>query len=281
MNRHDRAELLARLDGRRVIASVSGGKDSAAMSLYLKELEIDHDRVFLDTQWEHESTYDYLRGELTRVLGTITEIRNGLGMVDLLKKKQAFPWGRARWCTQELKVFPMQRHLKWLMDAGVDPVNAVGIRRGESKAREAALEWEWSAGFDAETWRPLVEWSEQDVIDIHRRHGLKPNPIYMQGGTRVGCWPCVMADKASIRLVADTDPARIDEIRAVEQHLTEKAGAPRTFFKPGTIDEVVNWSRTSFGGKQFAMFAEEAGRDSGCMRWGFCEPATKSEGGDE
>ena len=46
--------------GRRVIASISGGKDSAAMSLWLTE----HDRVFADTGWEYEATYEYLRGPL-------------------------------------------------------------------------------------------------------------------------------------------------------------------------------------------------------------------------
>ena len=68
----ERAEILTRLNGRRVVASVSGGKDSAAMSLYLHELGIDHDRVFLDTGWEHPDTYEYLRGELTAKLGPIT-----------------------------------------------------------------------------------------------------------------------------------------------------------------------------------------------------------------
>jgi hypothetical protein len=53
--------LLDKLAGRRVIASVSGGKDSAAMSLWLMEQDIDHDRVFLDTKWEHPATYEYLR----------------------------------------------------------------------------------------------------------------------------------------------------------------------------------------------------------------------------
>lgn len=38
-----------------VVCSVSGGKDSAALSLYLTELGIEHRRVFADTGWENES----------------------------------------------------------------------------------------------------------------------------------------------------------------------------------------------------------------------------------
>ena len=65
----DQPKAFARLNGRHVIASISGGKDSAAMSLYLAELGIPHERIFLDTGWEHERTYEYLSGELARVLG--------------------------------------------------------------------------------------------------------------------------------------------------------------------------------------------------------------------
>jgi hypothetical protein len=34
------------------------------------------------------------------------------------------------------------------------------------------------------------------------------------------------------------------------------------------IADVVEWSRTSYGGKQFEMFASET---EGCVRWGLCE----------
>lgn len=66
-----------KLADRRVLASISGGKDSAAMTLWLTEQGIEHDRVFLDTGWEHPITYEYLRGDLTRALGPIQELSAG------------------------------------------------------------------------------------------------------------------------------------------------------------------------------------------------------------
>ena len=54
-------EQRERLAGRLVVASVSGGKDSAALSLWLTENGVEHRRVFADTGWEHASTYEYLR----------------------------------------------------------------------------------------------------------------------------------------------------------------------------------------------------------------------------
>lgn len=210
------------LNDRRVIASVSGGKDSAAMCLALKDAGIEHDRVFLDTGWEHPATYEYLRGPLTDALGPITELQAPLQMVDLILKKGMFPSRMRRFCTQQLKVFPMQRHLAEQDD---EVVNAVGIRRAESRARSGMTEWEWSKGFDCEVWRPIIDWSEQDVIDIHTYHGLAPNPLYLKGARRVGCWPCIYASKDELRLLAEIDPGRVVEIRALEADVAKLAEA--------------------------------------------------------
>lgn len=299
------AELLAKLAGRRVVASISGGKDSAALSLWLHEQGIEHDRVFLDTGWEHPATYEYLRGELTRVIGPITEVRGPETMEELVLRKGMFPSRLRRFCTQELKVFPMQRYLAALTECAqcgvpgypedqgdececggdfvhADVVQAVGIRHEESASRATMPEWEWSEGFDCETWRPLIQWTEAEVILIHKRHGLAPNPLYLKGASRVGCWPCIYARKAEVRLVADLDPERIEKIRALEADLSARAGAPRAWFQARTgrvgiwpIEKVAEWSRTAHGGRQFELFAADP-QDAGCMRWGLCETSTPS-----
>ncbi len=276
-----------------IVASISGGKDSAALSLHLKELGLPHRRVFMDTGWEHPATYNYLRGELTRVIGPIEEISGPKKMEDLVRHKGMFPSMLRRFCTQELKVFPMQKYLAALIDAGEEVVNAVGIRAAESEARSKMAEREWSETFDCEVWRPLIAWTEAQVIAIHQRHGLKPNPLYLLGASRVGCWPCIFARKQEIRLIADIDPDRIDRIRKLEADVTAAAkarreqqgkpemGAPAWFQSQRRdgdtnqrpcipIDEVVEWSRTSRGGTQYEMFAA-AGREAGCVRWGMCE----------
>src|ERR1044071_3684481 len=46
--------------GHPVIASVSGGKDSTALILALREAEIPARYVFADTGWEAGSTYRYV-----------------------------------------------------------------------------------------------------------------------------------------------------------------------------------------------------------------------------
>lgn len=243
------SELTDRIGGRRVVASISGGKDSAAMSLWLTEQGIEHDRVFMDTGWEHEQTYEYLRGPLTDKLGPIVELRAPLLMEELIRKKGMFPSRVRRFCTQELKIKPMQRFLSERMDAGEDVINAVGIRAAESEARSRMPEWEWQEGFDCEVWRPILLWSEQQVIDIHKRNGLPPNPLYLMGASRVGCWPCIHARKSEIRLIADKDAARIVRLRVLEKEVGAAAHARwRSAWLSLSLDERIN-RRAGGGGK--------------------------------
>lgn len=271
-------EQRERIKGCTVVASVSGGKDSAAMSLWLHENGVEHQRVFMDTRWEHEWLYEYLRGPLTAAIGPITELSGPRGMVELCRWKQALPARLRRWCTGELKGKPVQEYLATIPNA----INAVGIRAEESRDRAKFNEWE-DAGDYAEVWRPLLRWTEADVIEIHQRHGLKPCRLYTDlGEPRVGCWPCIFATKLQIRSVANNTPERIDEIRTLEAELTTSAQArnpdahPRTWFHSHVtgesvpIDEVVRWSRTAYGGRQPELFAANPA-DAGCARWGLCE----------
>jgi len=156
-----RAAALHRIAGRRVIASISGGRDSAAMSLYLTELGVEHERVFMDTGWESAITYDYLRGPLTDKLGPITEIRGDLDFVQLVEKKGLFPSRVMRFCTEELKVRPVQRWLERgaerdrALGRAVVPRSMFSFHGGDNKHHpiniDEAIEWGNSARGE---WQP-------------------------------------------------------------------------------------------------------------------------------
>ncbi len=206
---------IEKIGDRALVVSVSTGKDSVAASLFLTEHGIDHERIYLDTRWEHEDVAEHL-AYLRERLGPITALSGPLSMVELIRKKGMFPSRARRFCTEELKVFPARDYLNARMEAGDDIINVVGIRRDESEARRKVPEWEWMEGLDCEVWRPLVDWSISDVIAIHKRHDVKPNRLYLRGLDRVGCWPCFNSNKGEVRKMAEIDPARIDEIRDLE-----------------------------------------------------------------
>jgi 3'-phosphoadenosine 5'-phosphosulfate sulfotransferase (PAPS reductase)/FAD synthetase len=289
----------SKISDRPLIVSVSGGKDSTAMALHLRELGIKYRSVFMDTGWEHPSTYDYLSDVLDPLLGGVERIRGAMDMVETIRHKAMFPSRMRRWCTQQLKVIPMQDFcVRVFEETGMRPVSAVGIRSAESLRRSKMQEWEEQD--EATIWRPLIRWTMQDVVDIHTRHGVQPNPLYLRGASRVGCWPCIYARKAEVKLLATIDPDRIALIRDLEREITEAADAlaatkgivnehPRAWFagrgpaalggRAGAmpIDDVVSWAMTGKGGRQFELI--EAPEEEGCMRWGLCDhPAADAEG---
>lgn len=284
-------------EGWRVVVSISGGKDSTAAALHLRELGIEATYLHMATEWEHPETDAYVRDYLPTVLGEIVTVGRPGGMVELVRRKGMFPSRVRRFCTQQLKIEPAKEYLDSL-DAPV--CNVVGIRADESAARAKMPEIEPSDWFDGVTWRPLLRWSLQDVIDIHARHNVRPNPLYLRGDERVGCYPCIFARKAEIRRMAEHDPWAVDRLRDLEREVGDAALSrandrgddvsnwePPGWFQARIpedgkypawpIDKVVEWSRTSRGGRQFELFDAEP-RDAGCMRWGLCDTATRGGG---
>jgi len=310
---------MTHFDGQTVIASVSGGKDSTAMCLHFKEQGIPFVPVFMDTGWENSSTYEYLRDYLPGIIGEITWLTAEVTLPDELEpiakefedmmgfrsamvrrciKRGMFPSRLQRWCTKELKVIPIRDYLRSRED---DVVNAVGIRHEESASRAKMDEWEWEDAYDCWVWRPIITFSEQDVIDIHARHGVLPNPNYLLGARRVGCWPCIYAAKKELHYLADNDDGRIAVLTRLEEVVGEMAEKraqakgttlearghtrpawfqnpapvrdPVTGKRPGDcwpIAKVLEWAKTKYGGRQYELFLPPM-RDRGCMRWGLCD----------
>lgn len=274
--------------GDKYLLSMSGGKDSTAMFLHFKESLIDPDLVeyiFMDTGWEHKETYDYLCYLEDRFDIKINKIRQKIEVheeykplydecLKILNRDHSdfvarainyafFPSRRFKWCTTELKIWPLKNYIK---DSEYELINCVGVRRLESKKRSQLEMWEYNDGFNVWFHRPLIDWTEQQVIDIHKRHDIKPNPLYLVGHNRVGCYPCVNSNKADIKALDKTHP-HIEVIRFLESEFKKRKGKERAFFTDDVVDNMIDWSRTSYGGKQYSLFNTE---EPTCQKWGMC-----------
>jgi 3'-phosphoadenosine 5'-phosphosulfate sulfotransferase (PAPS reductase)/FAD synthetase len=194
-----------------------------------------------------------------------------------IEQYSAFPSGVLRWCTRELKIEPIQSFCENLARThGKDIVQAVGIRAEESARRAEMAEFEHDSTRDCYVWRPLLHWTTAEILAIHHENNIPINPLYKQGFDRVGCFPCIFANKEEIALLNRTEPNRLDELERLEIHVSAQRLAKgkkgnATFFKK-PMREMREWSQTERGGKQMTMFQETNG---GCFRWGFCEPPKK------
>ena len=119
-----RDQVFDELAGREVIVSVSGGKDSTAMALLMKEAEIPHRLVYMDTGWEHPSTHTSLFEYLQPIIGEVTVLRSPKGgMREIVEARLNFPSRIVRFCTGELKLEPIRRYIRALDEEVINALN--------------------------------------------------------------------------------------------------------------------------------------------------------------
>ena len=96
----------------RHILSLSGGKDSTALAIFMRGRIPEMEYVFCDTEKELPETYEYL-DRLEVFLGKeIKRLKHdGKGFDELLQSRRGFlPSAQVRWCTEHLKIKPFEKH---------------------------------------------------------------------------------------------------------------------------------------------------------------------------
>lgn len=194
---------------------------------------------------------------------------SGNPFLDLCMWKGRFPSRKAQFCTEELKRNMAVTYQLELIDQGYTVVSWQGVRRDESDQRKDAKSFE-RLDEKLYVYRPIVEWTAQETIDFSLSQGVEPNPLYKCGMGRVGCMPCINANKEEIREIAIRFPWHIDKIAEWERKVLacSKRGAASFFPAPSgkkivsnklayaqanDIYSVVEWSKTSRGGRQYSL----------------------------
>ena len=211
----------------RHVLGLSGGRDSAALAVYMRQhhanLAIDY--FFTDTGKELPEVYEFLV-KLEGFLGKpIIRLNPDRDFDFWLKQYNNFlPSPQTRWCTRQLKLRPFEQWIRPFLEAGDAVYSYVAIRADEeyregyaSKHRNLVVKLPFKeAGVD-----------KPGVLDILEAAGLGL-PDYYEWRTRSGCTFCFFQQKIEWARLRERHPEYFEEAKAYEKNALEH-GSPFTW----------------------------------------------------
>lgn len=201
----------------RHICGISGGKDSSALAVYMRDRVPQMEYFFCDTGAELPETYAYL-AKLETALGKPIQRLNARKGFDHWFEvyRGALPSPSMRWCTKVMKIQPIE---EWI--GTHEAVSYVAIRADES-GRKGYV----STKPNIRTVLPFVEdgVDHDGVMRILEDAGIGL-PTYYEWRTRSGCYFCFYQRKAEWIGLHDRHPDLWDKAVAIEKKVRLAAGA--------------------------------------------------------
>lgn len=195
----------------RHILSLSGGKDSTALAIYMRDRVPNLEYVFCDTGEELPETYEYL-DRLEAYLGhSIVRLNPDRPFEHHLKiYRGVLPDARTRWCTRKLKIEPFERYV-----GNAPCFNYIGIRADEPH-RKGYI----STKPNITPRYPFIDDGlvKADIYRILEESGLGA-PDYYQWRSRSGCYFCFFQQRAEWVGLLENHP---DLYQRAMQYETEK-----------------------------------------------------------
>jgi len=193
----------------RHVLSLSGGKDSAALAIYMRDRVPNMEYIFSDTRKELKETYEYLE-RIEDYLGVrVNRLNAELGFDHWLDVYGGMiPSNHRRWCTKMLKLKPFENFI------GEDPVlNYVGLRADENRSGYISHKPNIT---------PVYPFQEDglklpDIEEILRTSGVGMPPYTKWGRSRSGCFFCFYQQKIEWVRLKETYPDLYEQAKAYEQ----------------------------------------------------------------
>ena len=203
-------------DATRHICGISGGKDSSALAVYLRDTVPGMEYFFCDTGAELPETYEYLT-RLQVILGKpITRLNATRGFDHWFEVfRGTLPSPQMRWCTKNMKIKPIE---EWIGDAPA--VSYVAIRADESN-RKGYI----STKSNIQSRFPFIEdgVDREGVMRILEDAGIGL-PKYYEWRTRSGCYFCFYQRKAEWIGLSERHPELFERAVAIERKMLQDAG---------------------------------------------------------
>jgi hypothetical protein len=211
----------------RHVLGLSGGKDSAALAVYMNHYHpaLPREYYFTDTGKELPEVYEFL-GKLEGVLGRqIQRLNPGRDFDWWLRQYDNFlPSAQTRWCTRQLKLAPFKQWIQPSLDSGVKVYSYVAIRADE----------EHREGMVAQHENLIVKLPFRDdgvdkpgVIEILEGFGLGL-PKYYDWRSRSGCTFCFFQQKIEWVRLKEKHPGAFEDAKTYEKNALEH-GSPFTW----------------------------------------------------
>ena len=227
----------------RHILGLSGGRDSAALAVYMRqhrpELLIEY--FFTDTGKELPEVYtflDRLEGFLGRPIQRLNPDRD----FDFWLEEYGnfLPSPRSRWCTRQLKLRPLEHWLRQDLEDGVIVHSYVAIR-----ADEPHRDGYQSTHPNMQVHLPLrtAGVDRAGVIEILRSADVG-EPEYYSWRSRSGCTFCFFQQKIEWVRLAEHHPDRFAEAVAYEKTAI-KDGSPFTWSHGESLTELIRPERVA------------------------------------
>lgn len=209
------------------VASFSGGKDSLAMVLRLREEGLPLDEViFAEVGWEFQENLKVIRDFRDRIPVKLTIIN----LVDHFHymfydhkttkgkhkgKKIGFPSPLMRWCTRD-KGRRMDKEMKARIPEGGKLINYIGFASDEVNR---AQRQELTRGKVIERRFPLIDWrmTEKDCLAYCKGKGYDFYGYYDKFA-RMGCFCCPMQPLNSLRQLYRHYPELWAQMEEMQRH---------------------------------------------------------------
>lgn len=227
----------------RHVLGLSGGRDSAALAVYMRQNhpEIDAEYFFTDTGKELPEVYDFL-GRLEGFLGKPIKRLNPERDFDfwLTQYKNFLPSPKTRWCTRQLKIKPFEEWVRPALATGDHVTSYVAIRSDE----------DYREGYTSthENLRVRLPFREDGidkagVIEILEASGVGL-PGYYRWRSRSGCTFCFYQQKIEWVRLRDEHPDAFDEAAAYEKNALDH-GSPFTWSQGESLAELARPDRVA------------------------------------
>lgn len=194
------------------VLGISGGKDSAALAVFMRDHVADMHYYFCDTGEELTETYDYLAILETYLGKTITRLNPDRPFDHYLKIYNNYlPSPNMRWCTAQLKLKPFEA---WLdREFGDSPIKSyVAIRADEDRDGYISHKDNIEAIYPFKA----AGIGKEDVFRILEDAGVGL-PKYYEWRTRSGCYFCFFQRKAEWAGLKERHPDLYEKAKTYEK----------------------------------------------------------------